>query len=82
MSGTYLIVGIPRESESAGKASIVAISGSAGGPGTAHLIASGEVSGHPPPAGIDGNGDAVILWDEDSESGSHGVFTATHHAEP
>jgi hypothetical protein len=81
-SGAYLIVGIPRESESAGKRSIVAVSGSAGGLGTAHLVVSGEVSGHPPPAGIDRNGDAVVLWDEYSESGSHGVFTATHHAEP
>ena len=34
-----------------------------------------------PPAGVDRNGDAVALWDEDSESGSHGAFTATHHAE-
>jgi hypothetical protein len=81
-SGAYLIVGIPRESESAGKASIVAVSGSAGGLGSAHLVVSGEVAGHPPPAGIDRNGDAVVLWDEASESGSQGVFTATHHAEP
>ncbi len=41
-----------------------------------------EVSGHPPPAGIDRNGDAVVLWDEADESSSQGVFTATHHAEP
>jgi hypothetical protein len=80
--GAYLIVGIPRVSESAGKASIVAVSASAGGLGSAHLVVSGEVSGHPPPAGIDRNGDDLVLWDEDSESGSHGVFTATHHAEP
>jgi hypothetical protein len=81
-SGAYLIVGIPRESESASKSSIVAVSGSAGALGTAHLVVSGEVSAHPPLAGIDRNGDAVVLWDEFSESGSHGVFTATHHAEP
>jgi hypothetical protein len=81
-SGAYLIVGIPRESESAGKASIVAVSGSARGLGPAHLVVSGEVSGHPPLAGIDRNSNAVVLWDEASQSGSHGVFTATHHAEP
>jgi hypothetical protein len=81
-SGAYLIVGVPRESEFAGKASIVAVSASAGGLGSAHLVVSGEVSGHPPPAGIDRNGDAVVLWDQVSESGSQGVFTATHHAEP
>ncbi len=78
-SGTYLIAGIPRESGSAGQRSIVAVRGSAGGSGAAHLVISGEVSGNPPPAGIDGNGDAVVLWDE---AESHGVFTATHHAEP
>ncbi len=81
-SGDYLIVGVPRQSGSAGMSSIVAVSGSTGGLGTAHLVAEGEVSAHPPPAGIDRNGDAVVLWDEASESGSHGVFTATHHAEP
>jgi hypothetical protein len=79
-SGAYLIVGIPRESESAGKRSIVAVSGSVGGLGTAHLVVSGEVSGHPPPAGIDRNGDAVVLWDEDSNSGTQGVFASIHHA--
>jgi hypothetical protein len=81
-SGDYLIVGIPRHSESAGDESIVAVSGSARGLASANLVVSGEVSGHPPPAGIDRNGDAVVLWDEFSESGYHGVFTATHHAEP
>lgn len=81
-SGAYLIVGMPRESESAGKTSIVAVSGSASGPGTAHLVVSGKVSGHPPPAGIDRNSDAVVLWDAASASGSQGVFTATHRAEP
>jgi hypothetical protein len=81
-SGDYLIVGIPRHSESAGEQSIVAVSGSAGSLASANLVVSGEVSGHPPPAGIDRNGDAVVLWDEFSESGYHGVFTATHHAEP
>jgi hypothetical protein len=80
-SGDYLIVGIPRHSESTGEQSIVAVSGSAGSLASANLIVSGEVSGHPPPAGIDRNGDEVVLWDEDSESGYHGVFTATHHAE-
>jgi hypothetical protein len=79
-SGAYLIVGIPRESESAGKASIVAVSGRAGGLGAAQVVVSGEVSGHPPPAGIDRNGDAVVLWDEDSNSGRQGVFASIHHA--
>jgi endoglucanase len=81
-SGDYLIVGMPRRSDSAGNASIVAVSGSAGGLGAAHLVVSGEVSGHPVPAGIDGNGDAVVLWDEAGGSGPHGVFTATQRAEP
>jgi hypothetical protein len=81
-SGDYMIVGMPRHSESAGEESIVAISGSAGGLASAHVVVSGEVSGHPPPAGIDRNGDEVVLWDEHSESGYRGVFTATHHAEP
>jgi hypothetical protein len=80
MSGAYLIVGIPPQSQSAGKLSIVAVAGNANGLAPAQLVVSGEVSGHPPPAGIDGNGDAVVLWDEDSESGSRGVFTATRHA--
>ncbi len=79
-SGAYLIVGIPRQPESAGNASIIAVSGSAGGLGSAHLVISGEVSGHPPPAGIDRNGDAVVLWDEDSNSGTQGVFASIHHA--
>jgi hypothetical protein len=81
-SGDYMIVGIPRRSKSTGEESIVAISGSAGGRASAHLVVSGEVSGHPPPAGIDRNGDEVVLWDESSVSGYRGVFTATHHAEP
>jgi hypothetical protein len=81
-SGAYLIVGIPSQSQSAGNTSIIAVSGSADGVPSAHLVVSGEVSAHPPPAGIDRDGDAVVLWDEDSGSGSHGVFTATHHAEP
>ncbi len=79
-SGAYLIVGVPRESESAGKASIVAVSGSAGALGSAQVVVSGEVSGHPPPAGIDRNGDAVVLWDEASSSGTQGVFASIHHA--
>ncbi len=77
-SGAYLIVGIPRHSESAGEESIVAISGSAGGLASANLVVSGEVSGHPPPAGIDSNGDEVVLWGRASQSGSYGVFAATH----
>jgi hypothetical protein len=81
-SGDYLIVGIPRHAESAGEESVVAVSGRTGGLASAQVVVSGEVSGHPPPAGIDRNGDEVVLWDEDSESGYHGVFTATHHAEP
>jgi hypothetical protein len=81
-SGAYLIVGIPRESESADKASIVAVGGSAGGLGSAHLVVSGKVSGHPPPAGIDRNGDAVVLWDEYGSSSTHGVFASIHHTEP
>jgi hypothetical protein len=80
-SGDYLIVGIPRRSDSAGKQSIVAVTGSTGGPTSAHLIVTGEVSAHPPLAGIDRNGDAVILWDEFSQTGSHGVFIATHRAQ-
>jgi hypothetical protein len=79
-SGAYLIVGIPRKSESAGKTSIVAVGGSLGGLGAAHLVVSGEVSGHPPPAGIDRNGDAVVLWDEYGSSGTHGVLASIHHA--
>jgi hypothetical protein len=79
-SGAYLIVGIPRRSGSAGQAGIVAVSGSAGGRGSAHLVVSGEVSGHPPPAGIDRNGDAVVLWDEFSHSGTQGVFASIHRA--
>jgi hypothetical protein len=71
-----------RHSEFAGDESIVAVSGSARGLASANLVVSGEVSGHPPPAGIDRHGDAVVLWDEFSESGYHGAFTATHHAEP
>ena len=81
-SGDYLIVGTRRESESTDKASILAVTGSPGGLGSAQLVFSGEVTGETPPAGIDRAGDAVVLWDEDGESGSHGVFTATHHAEP
>jgi hypothetical protein len=81
-SGDYLIVGTHRESESTDKASILAVTGSPAGLGSAQLVFSGEVTGQTPPAGIDRDGDAVVLWDEDSESGSHGVFTATHHAEP
>jgi hypothetical protein len=82
-SGAYLIVGIRRESESTDKASIGAVSGSASGLGTAHpqLVVSGEVSGHPPPAGIDRNGDTVVLWDEYASSGTHGVFASIHQAE-
>jgi hypothetical protein len=81
-SGACLIVGMSREPESAVNASIVAVSGSAGGLGAAQLVASGEVSGHPPPAGIDRNGDSMVLWGGDNASGSHGVFAATHRAEP
>ena len=81
-SGAYLIVGMPREAESAVNASIVAVSGSARGLGAAHLVVSGEVSGHPPSAGIDRNGDAVVLWGGDNASGSHGVFTATDRTGP
>jgi hypothetical protein len=84
-SGAYLIVGISRRSESVGTASIVAVSGNEGTLGateSAHLVVSGDVSSQPPPAGIDRNGDAIVLWDEFSGSGSHGVFTTTHHAEP
>jgi len=81
-AGAYLIVGMPREPESVDNASIVAVSGSAGGLGTAQLVVSGEVSDHPPRAGIDRKGDAVVLWDEDSASGPHGVFAATLRAEP
>ena len=81
-AGDYMIVGMPRRSESGGVESIVAVSGSAGGLGSVHVVVSGEVSGHPPPAGIDRDGDEVVLWDEDSESGYRGVFTATHRAEP
>jgi hypothetical protein len=79
-SGAYLIAGLPRRTEHATE-SILAVTGNAGGLGSANLVVSGGVSGHPPRAGIDGNGDAVVLWDESSESGYQGVFTATHHAE-
>lgn len=78
-AGDYLIVGIPRNANQAG---ILAVSGNPSGHGSAQVVVPGEVSGETPAAGIDRDGDAVVLWDEFSDSGSHGVFTATHHAEP
>jgi hypothetical protein len=79
-SGDYLIVGTRRESESTDKASILAVTGSPGGLGSAQRVFSGEVAGQTPPAGIDRDGDAVILWTEDNQSGSRGVFVSIHHA--
>jgi hypothetical protein len=80
-SGNYLIVGTRRESESTDHASILVATGSQGGQGSAQVVFSGEVTGETPPAGIDRAGDALVLWDEEGESGSHGVFTATHRAD-
>jgi hypothetical protein len=79
-SGDYLIVGTRRESESTDKASILAATGTPSALGSAQLVFAGEVTGETPPAGIDRDGDAIVLWDEDSQSGAHGVFAATHHA--
>jgi hypothetical protein len=80
LSGDYLIVGTRQQSGYTGKASILAATGIPGGLGSAQLVFSGEVAGETPPAGIDRGGDAVVLWDEDSNSGTQGVFASIHHA--
>jgi hypothetical protein len=79
-SGDYLIVGTRPESDSTDRASILAVTGNPGGLGPAQRVFAGEVTGQTPPAGIDRDGDAIVLWTEDSQSGSRGVFASIHHA--
>ena len=73
-SGDYLIVGTRRESESTDQPSILAVTGSPGGLGSAQLVFSGEVTGETPSAGIDRAGDAVVLWMKTASS-AHTVFS-------
>lgn len=59
---------------------VYVLTGSATDPGAPQLIAGGSIGDETPAVGIDREGDAVVLWDESSESGTQGVFASTHHA--
>ncbi|MGH2902663.1 MAG: hypothetical protein ACRDK7_03610 [Solirubrobacteraceae bacterium] len=79
LSGDYVIAGTHRESETAGKASLLVATGGPTGLASAQSVITGEVAGQTPPAGIDRSGDVVVLWHEDTGSGGQGIFVATRH---
>jgi hypothetical protein len=78
LTGDRLLAWMHSKGSEGYESSIFVITSRAGHPGPTQLVVSGEIGGQSPPAGIDRAGDAVVLWNGQNQSGSHGIFASVH----
>lgn len=76
LTSDSLIAWMHRKGSEGYESSIFVITGRVGHPDPTQLVVSGEIGGQQ--AGIDRASDAVVLWNEQNQSGFHGVFAAVH----